>query len=66
MPVLLNLCFFARRKDFSCGLPKLIQLMKAGAGSGENCEDDGSACIGHLISMRLVDLFDQSVETQHA
>src|SRR6266436_722870 len=45
MPVLLNLCFFARRDDFSCGLAELVELMDAGSGCRKNGDKDGPSSL---------------------
>ena len=56
--VLLNLCFFARREDFSCRLGELIELIDAGPGGRQNSYENGTSGFGDVITMGARYLLD--------
>src|SRR4030095_8212348 len=57
---------FAARRFSSGRGGKLIELMNAGTGCCQHSNEDGSTCIGHLITMSPGHLPDYSMGTQQA
>src|SRR5207302_4264925 len=63
-PVLRDLCFFARREDFSCSLGELIELIDAAPGGRQNSYENGTSGFDDVITMGARCLLDQSMGPQ--
>jgi hypothetical protein len=65
-PVLLNLCFFVRRDDFSCRLRELVQLFDTGFGCRQNGDKDSPSSLGDLITVGTWHFVNNSMGPQHS